>query len=99
MERVMNVRMVGLRIHLEGGHIVAVAVTDSEARKVINARYGDTVQYFTGTCLGTGISWSVRSDKIVAAHSFDWEATQQAMRQQASQAVGQVGYKGMSGPH
>ena len=100
----MGGKMTGLQIYLEGGHVIVIAVSEEQARKIVNGRYGQVpIEHYFGSCLGTGISWSVRSDKIVGAHTFDWEARQlqlalqnRAMQQQQALAPGT---KLMSGPH
>ena len=95
----MNGKVIGMKFMLEGGHFLAVAVAESDVKRLLSQASAQS-STLSGICLSNGISWVLKAERVFGVHTFDWAAAQQAAHQQAvQQAVGQVGYKGMSGPH
>ena len=67
--------MTGLKIMLQHGHLLAMALSDTEARAIIKDWQSETYairnKAYIGGITPHGVEWAVKLEDIVAMHTFD----------------------------
>ena len=74
--------MIGLRFLLNYGHFLQIAISEQEAKQIMQGWSAGTLRpILQGTSPPSGIipgvAWSIRTECIVAIHTFDLELLEQ----------------------
>ena len=85
----------GLNIMLSNGQSMSLLLPEHEAKAIVDGWRQKTLKDLIGGNTVDGVDWAVRSESIIAVHTFPLERLQQQVPQQAAAGPLRLGGSGL----